>query len=136
MKLLPNEEIVESSFRGLTLTTRRIRLHGDDECASMFLQDIASIELKYQVHTYWLGVALLCLLAVFYGFSNEEMGFILVGAACCILGVAMYIFTRKRKFIITSNGSSKISFSVSGISFAKAMELLEGIEGRKDGASI
>lgn len=61
------------------------------------------------------------------------MGAVLLGVAGCAPGIALYFLTRKGKFVITSVGSSKISFGVSGTSFAKTMGLLEEIEGRKKG---
>lgn len=41
---------------------------------------------------------------------------VLLGVAGCALGIARYFLTRKWKYVITPTNSSRISFSLSGIS--------------------
>lgn len=135
MQLLPQEEFapLKVTINGVMLTNYRIRLADDKNCISIFLNEIASIEMKYSDNVLWFVIAFFGLIGSIFGFMAEEMIAILIGILAIIFGISMYKFSRKRKFIVTSRGGTKLVFSLQNIKSSTAMGLVDQIEELKVG---
>jgi hypothetical protein len=133
MNLLKNEEVasLRVPVNGLMLTNQRIRLARGEECTSMFLSEVSAVHVKFQSNVLWHIVTVLGVLGAMFSYGNASMEFLMASVVAIILGVAMYRFSRSRKFIITSRGGTGLSFRLQNISAGNALSLLEQIEEMK-----
>ena len=138
MQLLNNEGItsLKVNVNGLMLSNHRIRLAKGDECTSLFLNELSSIEVKYTTEPFWHVATFIGLFLSLYGYSHYWMLTIILGIVLIILGIGIYIFSRTRKFIITSRGGTKLIFKLQNISASNALSLVDQIEEMKGTTNV
>lgn len=141
MKYLTEEEtIIVSDDKSLTLTTHRISLEtknwGESHFASIMLEKISSIEVKY--HS-WVVVLIIGVIALIFGIGltlvndyqirKEVSQFSLIAGGVCIL---LFFLSRHHVITITSDGGTKISFSTKGMKKENVFEFVDKIEQAKN----
>lgn len=139
MKLLPNEELlVSSNEKKILLTNQRISLSqkewGSAYRISLFLEDISSVEKKYQNHFTLLIAGILVLTISLLQLSNEDRGSMtqFLFLAGMILVISWYI-TRKHIIRICSNGNSAIHFETEKMSEDEVDDFIHTLELAKAG---
>lgn len=133
MKLLPNEStLVTSNQDKVILTDHRIHMNdkewGRSYSISIFLENISSIETKYNSLVIFLILGVLAALAgIFLTIEGlNENGMFL----SFIVSIALFIFwwlSRRHVISVSSNGGSKLNFEVTKMSDEKIMAFVHNI---------
>jgi hypothetical protein len=122
MELLANEHVITTSNKSIiTLSNQRIILNqrqcGSAYYASIFLENISSIEIVYSSSIIYLLLALIAAIGGVATYINTEEDKMMVGgfifAAAFVL---LWVFTRNKVISVSSNGGSKLNFVASGMS--------------------
>ncbi len=118
--LLENEAIISQSKNALFVLTNyrvrhKIKNAGNESLCSIFLEKISAIETQYKSYPILLvlGIFLGCIGAYFLmerGMDLGQIGFVAGG-----LLILIYLLSRKRVILITSDGGAKISFQTRGM---------------------
>lgn len=126
MTLLPNETIVATDVKGLTLTNLRIRHTDGTFLSSMYLEELSSIHYTKEHKPIFI------ILGVFFGIvagviATRNVGPELLGAAAlAILCIVWYFMTRQTDFELVSRGGGKIELSVNNKSaITELVDLIE-----------
>lgn len=136
--LLDEKHITTPVNQVLTLTNYRIQKHSKDWSSSssitIFLEDISSIEAKYENNIILLILAILFTLGFVYCFFGgnaalEQPSYIAAGLA--IICIIAWIASRQYVIKIAPNGGSALHLNVSRLKKSTADELVETIEQAK-----
>lgn len=120
MKIIPNEDIIQSSNDNkVVLTTQRVYMTdtvwGNSYNISIFLEDISSIESKYTSRVILIALAMLVLI-LGYVASDRGSG-VLVGSLIIAAAFVLAWFMSKKHVIsISSDGGASLNFIVTGMS--------------------
>jgi hypothetical protein len=125
MKKLNNEKnILVSDNDLITLTDHRIyldeKMWGYNYYIEIYLENISSIEAKYASKPLFLILSILFLISfIFLGISENESSAMGIGLVLGLVFFLLWWRSRKHVLSISSNGGSKLNFSVEGFSDEK-----------------
>lgn len=132
-QLLEDEKIITQSGGGsITLTNHRIRFFekqsGKAHILSILLDKVASVEIIYKSKSiFWILGILSIIGGLFFWFQEDpepSWTFLLLG----VILVIVYFATRKHFVVITSDGTSKISFQTTGLNTNDLIAFLDKLE--------
>ncbi len=125
MKLLQNEKTnLSSNDDKINLSDHRIHMKvkdwGFDYSIGIFLEDISSIEEKYENNLILLIGGILSIIGgTFYGFIENLSGFLFLGLFIGLVLLSFWWFSRQHIVSISSNGGAKLNFSIQGFDAEK-----------------
>lgn len=133
MTLLPNESVVSTDVKGLTLTNLRIRYTDGTFLSSMYLEELSSIHYTKEHKPFLVGLGILSAVTAAI-MMTESMGpEVMAAAAVSVLSFVWYFMTRQTEFEIISRGGGKIELSLKNKGAITA--LVDAIESSKLGSS-
>ena len=135
MTLLPNEQqIATPNDQVIVLTNQRIQKVVKEWSSSLsvtiFLEDISSIETRYENNIGLLVLAILSALASVYFFANSQQQTEGAGMGTLVLGIVLLVaWLASRQYIIkiSSKGGSAMTLNVTSLKKATADELADQI---------
>ncbi len=133
--LLPDEQVVMTSDEELlTLTTKRVRYHGEafgtSRIISITLDAVASCGVITQRFPLFLLFAVVALIGAGFAPSSDAQT-VLVGVG--IVLIVAYFMARRGLISISSQGGDHIVVPTKGMSQSDAMEFVEAVEREKLG---
>ena len=138
MKLLTNEQTITSSNRNYVVLTN-LRIHNESKewghsySNTLFLEDISSIEIKYNSSILLLILGALSLLAWGYqlmnGGSQTEIGMSILFIA--VVSLLIYWFSRKHVIAITPNGGKPIMLLIARIGSEQILDFVDKLQDAK-----
>ncbi len=130
MKKLENEKVILTSNNDkITLTDHRVHMKvkdwGIDYSIGIFLEDISSIEVKYKSSLILLLGGILSIVgSVLYGLSENQSNILVLGLILGLILFAFWWFSRQHIVSISSNGGSKLNFSIQGFEAEKVEDFV------------
>ena len=135
MTLLPNEkQLVTPCDQILILTTQRMQKVVKDWASShsvtIFLEDISSVEAKFENNPAWLILGILGCLASVYFYANTDQpnhDAAIVALIVGIVGLIAWFAFRQHAIKISSKGGSSLTLNVTNLKKGVADELVDQI---------
>ena len=133
MRLLKDEEIISYSANGdLRLTNMRLRYHvksdGADLLSSMFLNQLAFIEMRSKRRSVLLRSAIVGLLIGVYFFSNNKMDVSLLFFGAGLALLVFYLLSRTYQLAFVSTGSKSIEIKIKGMKSKDVLGFIDLVE--------
>ena len=135
MNLLTNEEtLITSKGNNIILTNRRIYMKqsqwGSAYSISIFLEDISSLETKYNSNIIFILLAVISVLAGVY-LAKENGQALVAGLIFGALFLALWFYTRKHIISISSDGGASLNFKVEGMADDKIDAFIASVSDAK-----
>lgn len=132
--LLSGEEILtESNDKTITLTNYRIRYYetrfGHASLASIHLDKLSAIEMKYKSNLLFLYLGVLAIIAGFIvAIADEHVGDLLIGIIPGIVLFVFYWLTKHHVVHLSSDSGVKIEFKTKGMKNETIVAFINQIE--------
>jgi hypothetical protein len=136
MILLSNEsELVSSNEKKIILTNQRIHMTdkewGNTYSITMFLEDISSIERRYNSNMLFLVLGIVAALFSFYFYEFDVDKAAERFSLIAMIFFVLYWITRKNIVSITSHGGKSMNFETAGLPEQEIQKFLKNVQEAK-----